>query len=112
MWQAENDKESFILVPKIEISMFTIERGSKNVGVLLQRARKAKGISLRMLAKMATISVPTLIKLERGEGNIDLLEKYILALGLTPIFGFEMDEDAQRQMLHYQDLVENKNMPG
>lgn len=57
---------------------------AKDIGAALKQRRKALKITQPHLAELAGISVNSLYKIERGEGNptLDLLEKIADVLGL------------------------------
>jgi transcriptional regulator with XRE-family HTH domain len=56
----------------------------KDLGIVIKQRRNALKITQPHLAELAKISVNTLYKIERGEGNptIDVLEKIAEVLGL------------------------------
>ena len=58
----------------------------------LQRIRKAKGHTQHALAELASLSIPSVIQLERGQGTIVSLEKLLSALN-ADIWGMHLESD-------------------
>ncbi len=59
----------------------------RNLGITIKQRRNALEITQPHLAELAKISVNTLYKIERGDGNptIDVLEKIAEVLGLQAL---------------------------
>ena len=59
----------------------------KDLGIAIKQRRNALKITQPHLAELAKISVNTLYKIERGDGNptIDVLEKIAEVLGLQAL---------------------------
>ena len=58
----------------------------------LRRIRKLKGYTQQSVAEMASLSIPSVIQLERGQGTIPSLEKLLGAL-TAEVWGMHMESD-------------------
>ncbi len=73
----------------------------KEFGTKLKRLRKLKGLTIDQIVEDYPISKPTIIRLERGEGNLSFLFVYLKAIDQLDNFM----KDAFRSVLLRQDIL-------
>jgi len=90
------------------------EKESFDIGARLQRLRKRRGLSLRALAEMCSVSPNTISLVERGLSSpcVDTLQCLATGLGVPITAFFETDESPSQLVLTRADERRKIRCPG